>query len=287
MSISGISATGACNFAASSVAGQSYFAYKDPPLSEKLAINMYVPDRHFFLLFLLLYLPIVIGRPDSTNRRKAVIRNRYTTAHSLGDGYLFDARDGWEGVNVTNLEYKYRRHISAEASNSNALSLAPRDKKPSSKESAKSVNAGAGGIVAVISQLFKGLKGIGKPEPVTITWYTGHDLQNPSCWKNGEWAPTDQSFVAALTLDGWSNKPKCFKFLELCHTHKKCVFVRVVDTCAGCAAGSKHVDLTRAAFGQLADFDEGVLQVQLRSATEPSDWLEDIWGPKVKENKKE
>jgi len=58
----------------------------------------------------------------------------------------------------------------------------------------------------------------------------------------------------------------------VCNTPKKCVFVRVVDTCAGCAAGSKHVDLTRAAFGQLADFDEGVLQVQLRPATEPHGW---------------
>ena len=48
--------------------------------------------------------------------------------------------------------------------------------------------------------------------------------------------------------------------------------MRVVDTCAGCAAGSKHVDLTRAAFGALASFDEGTLTVQLREATEPSGW---------------
>ncbi|KAF9058071.1 RlpA-like double-psi beta-barrel-protein domain-containing protein-containing protein [Panaeolus papilionaceus] len=250
---------------------------------------MYVPDWRFFLLLSLFCLPSAIGRPDLASRHTILIRERYTTAHSLGEDYLFDARDGWEGVNVTNLAYKYRRHFSADdVINSNASPLAPRAKKPSTKESAKSSrpSAAAGGLVGFISQLFKGLKGLGKPEPVTITWYTGHDLQNPSCWKNGEWAPTDRSFVAALTLDGWNNKPKCFKFLELCHTPKKCVFVRVVDTCAGCAAGSKHVDLTRAAFGQLADFDKGVLQVQLRSATEPNDWLDDIWGPKVKDIKK-
>ena len=32
---------------------------------------------------------------------------RYAHAHSLGDGYLFDPRDGWETVNVTDLQYKY------------------------------------------------------------------------------------------------------------------------------------------------------------------------------------
>jgi hypothetical protein len=48
--------------------------------------------------------------------------------------------------------------------------------------------------------------------------------------------------------------------------------VRVVDTCAGCKKGSKHVDLTRGAFGQLADYDEGLLHVQMRQATEPDGW---------------
>lgn len=93
-------------------------------------------------------------------------------------------------------------------------------------------------------------------------------------------------------MEGWKNRPKCFKFLEcqspsliffyyqkleltsqsVCHTPQKCVFVRVVDTCAGCAPGSKHVDLTRAAFGQLANLDVGILTVQLRLATEPDRW---------------
>ena len=58
----------------------------------------------------------------------------------------------------------------------------------------------------------------------------------------------------------------------VCHTAKKCVFVRVVDTCAGCAKGSKHVDLTKAAFGQLADLGTGELKVQMRMASEPTGW---------------
>jgi len=53
---------------------------------------------------------------------------------------------------------------------------------------------------------------------------------------------------------------------------KICIFIRVVDTCAGCEKGSHHVDLTKAAFSTLADLDEGVLTVQMRAATEPDDW---------------
>lgn len=67
--------------------------------------------------------------------------------------------------------------------------------------------------------------------------------------------------------------------LAVCNGPKKCVFVRVVDSCAGCAVGSKHVDLTKSAFSQLANLNEGILNVQMRLATEPDDWFEDLWGP--------
>ncbi|KAF5320963.1 hypothetical protein D9619_000450 [Psilocybe cf. subviscida] len=191
---------------------------------------------------------------------------KYTTAHSLGDDYVFDPRDGWQAVNVTNLEYKYRRKDSSDSSGLD--SRAPAKK---------------GSISGILGGIFKGLKAVGSPKPVVITWYTGHDLLNPSCWSNGKWAPTDDSFAAALTMDGWTtDRPKCFKFIELCNTPKKCVFVRVVDTCAGCAKGSRHVDLTRAAFGELADYKVGLLKVQLRPATEPDSWHEKLWGPQVK-----
>lgn len=123
------------------------------------------------------------------------------------------------------------------------------------------------------------LKGTGKPEDVIITWYTGQDLKNPSCWPHSKWAPTDESFACAVTLEGWDSKPDCFKFLELCNGSSKCIFVRVIDTCAGCKKGSKHVDLTKAAFSQLADLETGKLTVQMRLATTPLDWFEDLWGP--------
>jgi len=150
--------------------------------------------------------------------------------------------------------------------------------KPTSNSDSDSATKGLSSLQKIVDSI----KGIGKAEPVTITWYTGHDLLNPSCWSNTNWAPSDQSFAAALTLTGWTTKPKCFKFLELCHTPKKCVFVRVVDSCAGCAEGSKHVDLTQAAFKELADLDTGLLTVQMRQATDPTDgWLENLWGPKA------
>ena len=61
-------------------------------------------------------------------------------------------------------------------------------------------------------------------------------------------------------------------FAKVCSSTKKCVFVRVVDSCAGCAKGSKHVDLTQAAFKELADLDTGLLTVQMRQATDPEGW---------------
>lgn len=62
--------------------------------------------------------------------------------------------------------------------------------------------------------------------------YTGNDLKNPSCWDKSVWAPSvslpentchlltlmpltqDDSFACAVTLDGWADRPKCFRFLE-------------------------------------------------------------------------
>ncbi|KAL7411135.1 hypothetical protein BDY24DRAFT_371635 [Mrakia frigida] len=100
------------------------------------------------------------------------------------------------------------------------------------------------------------MKAIGKSQEVIITWYTGYDLQNSSCWASGDWAPTDQS-------------------LTFCNSPSKCVFVRIVDTCAGCAVGSKHVDLTQAAFSSLADLDSRVIwDIKMRMATDPSP---DVW----------
>jgi len=193
----------------------------------------------------------------------AISESRYSRSHSLGSSYTFDRRDGWEQVNVTNLQYKYPTSNTSE----------------SNSKSAKRSTTSSGGIGSAVNTVAK-MEGIGAAETVKITWYSGDDLKNPSCWANPGWAPTDSSFACALTLEGWVGHPGCLHFLELCNGPDICVFVRVVDSCAGCAKGTKHVDLTKAAFEALADLNLGVLRVQMRIATDPDKWFESLWGPK-------
>ncbi|KAG2369906.1 hypothetical protein BDR07DRAFT_324497 [Suillus spraguei] len=223
---------------------------------------------------------------------RGVRDNRYAKAHYLPESHSFDPRDGWEPVNISNLNYKYLAsshkdhsfHRALRRSSQNNTSVGIRTSKYKEKN-AKTSNTTTttgflGTVVSSLASIFAGCIGKGPSEGVTITWYTGHDLENPSCWSNGGWAPTDKSFVGAVTLDGWTTKPQCFEFVELCNG-KACIFIRVVDTCAGCAKGSRHVDLTRAAFSELASLDEGVLTVQMRQATYPNIWDNDLWGPQT------
>ncbi|OJA16981.1 hypothetical protein AZE42_00568 [Rhizopogon vesiculosus] len=219
--------------------------------------------------------------------------NQYDKAHQLPETHSFDPRDGWQAITISNLNYKYhashhKRHSFHESLHESSPSNTPANVDASKfKESpAKASNASTRvlRVVRSLASIFAGLVGKGSPQSVTITWYTGHDLENPSCWSNGEWSPTDKSFVGAVTMEGWTTKPECFKFIELCNDTKQCIFVRIVDTCAGCAKGSPHVDLTKAAFSNLADLDEGVLTVQMREATEPDKWNLDLWGPKTTES---
>lgn len=209
----------------------------------------------------------------ATGSVRAFSRTRYSKAHSLGHNYVFDPRDGWRSVNATNLQYKYPRDTRFDTT-TNPAELEKRNGKPANKSKLD--------LSQIIKNIFQGIKAIGKPQDVIITWYTGNDLLKPSCWADNVWAPTDQSFACALTQDGWDiGRPKCFTFIELCNTPMKCVFVRVVDTCGGCTPGSRHVDLTKAAFHQLADYDVGQLNVKLRIATDPDHWFTDLWGPKA------
>ncbi|KLO08524.1 hypothetical protein SCHPADRAFT_835226 [Schizopora paradoxa] len=201
----------------------------------------------------------------SSHARQAInTRRYYSRAHSLRDDYSFDDKEGWHTVNATSLGYKQE---------------AEEPEKRSAAKAASKLSLG-GTVSHAINEVWNGLKGKGSSQTVKITWYTGHDLLNPSCWSDTKWAPTDDSMACALTLEGWTTQPKCFSFLEVCNGPKKCVFVRVVDSCAGCAAGSKHVDLTKGAFSELADESVGILNVQMRIATEPTSWFEDLWGPK-------
>ncbi|KAG8746401.1 hypothetical protein FRC10_005112 [Ceratobasidium sp. 414] len=199
--------------------------------------------------------------------------SNHPRSHAYDSNYGFSSRDGWETVAVTNLPYKYDNVTSTQTG------PPPRRQRSGVKRVVGDILGGT--VSHALGASWNSVRGAGKSQDVTITCvqvpkvfrrYTGEDLQNPSCWPESGWAPTDASFACALTLEGWTTKPSCFKFLELCNGSDKCIFVRVVDTCAGCKKGSKHVDLTKAAFAELADLDLGILTVQMRMASDPRTW---------------
>lgn len=143
------------------------------------------------------------------------LESRYARAHSLGDGYQFDPRDGWETVNVTNLQYKYRRedtfelndnadehetpnseglvkrsskksnsHKKAKSTHKSKSKSQPKHKNTKPKHKAKTTNhvkastkdststsKSVTDSVSKLSKIVDSIKGVGKPEPVTITWY--------------------------------------------------------------------------------------------------------------------
>ncbi|KAF5369995.1 hypothetical protein D9758_001146 [Tetrapyrgos nigripes] len=210
-------------------------------------------------------------------------RDAYAKPHSLGSSYSFDARDGWMAVNATTFQNSQRRDAQSYSNSTLATRASKKDLKNPKKAFTKGKDIKAmikASATAAVDWIKVGLKAIGVTEEVKITWYTGSDLLNPSCWDEQSWAPTDDSFICALTLDGWVNKPACFKFLEVCNGPHICIFVRVVDTCAGCESGSKHVDLTKGAFSRLANLDDGVLMVNMRLASDPDIWIPEFWGPR-------
>jgi hypothetical protein len=101
----------------------------------------------------------------------AVTRSHYSKAHSLGDTYEFDPRDGWQGANVTNLQYKYRRELNDV--NVSEGSLEKRGKKKGKGKPGKKGDKNSdisGSIKHALNGVWNGLKGIGKSQEATITW---------------------------------------------------------------------------------------------------------------------
>ena len=122
----------------------------------------------------------------------------YTRAHSLGTDYKFHERDGWETINIsTSLS---RRSLSDLNPSNSSLPLpeagipslaSKRTKKPSLADT----------LVHTINSAWNGLRGSGHSEQVKITWYTGQDLENPSCWAEPTWAPTVRVQTTVRTTD--------------------------------------------------------------------------------------
>jgi hypothetical protein len=111
------------------------------------------------LLSLLFLLPFSALATASSAR--AIARSRYSKAHSLGDNYVFDPRDGWESVNATNLQYKYARNTRFDTT-ANSTGLERRNNKDKNKS-----DLDLGGF---IKNVWEGIKAIGKPQMVKITW---------------------------------------------------------------------------------------------------------------------
>ena len=123
----------------------------------------------FFQALSLLVLLTLSSAPTSTIAGLGTVTravsetSKYHKAHSLGDDYRFDPRDGWEAVNVTDLQYKYRRDHESQ------LAAHRRTAKGKVKPPHQG-DHGVGGVLKGVVGALKGLVGIGKSEKVTITW---------------------------------------------------------------------------------------------------------------------
>jgi len=159
------------------------------------------------VIFASLYLAFASHLPNHQKQPTAT-ELKYSRAHSLGGGYTFDPGDGWQTVNISNLSYEYGPHSPNSRRTTKAYSS--HGALPNKVKAATSHplhDAIPKKVTGIMKTVLNGLKGLGKPETVTTTWYvlvtplceiltrsysryTGNDLLNPSCWKNPVWAPT-------------------------------------------------------------------------------------------------
>lgn len=116
-------------------------------------------------VFFLFSFPVFIATASSVVR--AVSQSRYSRAHSLGDSYIFDPRDGWMSVNATNSRYKYSRNPRPDAIDTPSSSPVERRNEKNGKHD---------GLSEITKSLFKGITAIGQSLAVTITWYIGVSL---------------------------------------------------------------------------------------------------------------
>lgn len=184
----------------------------DPHNRDALTIKHDSPHAMISLssLSILLAAALVLSEPahsatvaEHPSQREAT-RQLYTQAHSLGHTYKFPARDGWTALNITDMQYKYRRSLSPDSEDDNTYGVpdagaedvyslgkrtsrkdkdgkkkAKKAKSKSKKAAVKTAGAlavaggigGLGGVVGgTIDNVDNALEGFGNPEPVVITW---------------------------------------------------------------------------------------------------------------------
>jgi len=123
----------------------------------------------------------------------------YARAHSLGDNYAFHDGQGWEPVIVSNP--RFPRSLSGSETANTSLPLPGAGLPPLATKRAKKPSL-ADTLVHTINSAWNGLRGFGTSEKVKVTWYTGQDLQNPSCWAEPTWAPTVSRQTTADRAEG-------------------------------------------------------------------------------------
>jgi hypothetical protein len=116
--------------------------------------------RLYSLVTVLLLAPLYLASASYLPNQRApptAAELKYSRAHSLESGYNFDPRDGWQPVNISNLSYKYGHSP-------------PKVHKP-----AKSISKVKSILGPIVTKVLKGLKGIGQPEKVTVTWWAQYN----------------------------------------------------------------------------------------------------------------
>jgi hypothetical protein len=113
------------------------------------------------VIFASLYLSFASYLPSDQNHPMAT-EHQYTRPHSLGRGYTFDPKDGWQTVNVSNLSYKY----SPRSPNiRRTKKIRPQYISHKGNNLVNKID-----IKGTVKNAFNSITGKGKPTSVTITW---------------------------------------------------------------------------------------------------------------------
>ena len=144
---------------------------KDTPPLLILSILAIMKAYHVAFLASLIFSPCLVFAAQSSSAR-AVSESKYTRAHSLGDNYSFNPQEGWQSLNVTNLQYKYRRQEDLDPTGDLRSNSRLENRSKKKANNAPNNTGGLGRVIAgVVAGVWAGLKGLGKPEPAIITWY--------------------------------------------------------------------------------------------------------------------
>jgi hypothetical protein len=113
------------------------------------------------VIFASLYLSFASYLP-SDQKHPTATELQYMRPHSLGHGYTFDPRDGWQTVNVSNLSYKY----SPRSPNiRRTKKIIPQHTSHKGNNLVNNID-----IKGTVKNAFHSITGKGKATSVTITW---------------------------------------------------------------------------------------------------------------------